>query len=386
MKSGKLLLSIFILSLFTMVSCSDKKSSSDKSVASKNEQKKTKKKEASLPVEATLLSRGRIQLTYNTITTLEAENEAFVVARTNGIIEKIIVEEGDHVKKGQILAQLDVEQLRLEAEQLNATLKKLENELHRQQQLFKRRLGSSDALDKARFEYESQQAQYNLSKLKIRYATIRSPINGVVSERLVKTGNLVSINDKLFKITDPESLAAILHLPEKELINIKKQQQVFLQVDAFDKEVMQGVVERVRPIIDTDTGTFKVTVKINNRHEKLKAGMFGRISIVFDTHDNALLLPQQAIITQDNRSHVFTVQKNEAIQTPIKTGYSQNGFVEVTSGLKDHDVVVVTGQQILKHKSKVEIVGDNAVAIKDFLKTHQTDIAKTSSKQQASLQ
>ena len=196
--------------------------------------------------------------------------------------------------------------------------------------------------------------------MKLKYATIRAPISGLISERLVKAGNLISNNDVLFKIVDPLSLKAVLYLPEKELSSISKGQQVFLKVDAFPEKVMRARVERIRPMIDADTGTFKVVASIDNEEGLLQKGMFGRVEIVFNTHKNALLLEQQSIITQDNRSHVFVVRDHKAIQTPIKTGFLHDGVYEVTQGLKDSDLVVSTGQQILKHDVKVEIVGDNA--------------------------
>lgn len=367
-----LISSILGLSVLT-TACSDQSSTddtqtqSDSASADKDDNKENKEdekvaekdKKPPVPVEVVSVTRGDIQQTYRTITTLEAENDAQVVARSTGLLQDILVEEGDLVRKGQLLAQLDVEQLSLEVAQLEATSNKLKKELNRQQALYNRKLGSSDALDRARFEYQSQQAQYKLSKLKLEYASIKAPIDGVVTERLVKTGNLIRENDMLFKIVDPNTLKAVLHLPEKEMKNVKKQQNVLLTVDALDNQVIIGSIERIRPAIDTDTGTFRVVAKLDNSDNQLKSGMFGKVEVVFDVHADSLLLEQQAVITQDNRSHVFVVKDNKAIQTPITTGFRHNGIVEVISGLNEDDKVVTTGQQILKHESEIEIVSDN---------------------------
>ena len=316
-----------------------------------------KKKKQAVPVEVESDSRGDIQQTYRTITTLEAENDAEVVARSTGVLEEIFVEEGDTVKKGQLLAQLDVEQLSLEVAQLSATSKKLKKELDRQKSMFKRKLTSSDALDRARFEYLAQDAQYKLSKLKLNYASIRAPINGMIIERHVKAGNLIKNNDPLFKIVDPASLVAVMFLPEKEMANIKKNQDILLSVDALNGSIITGNVDRIRPSIDITTGTFKVVAKLNNPDQLLQNGMFGKVEVVFDMHFNSLLLEQQAVITQDNRSHVFVVRDNKAMQTPVKIGFKHNNIVEITEGLLENDQVITTGQQILKHETKIEIVG-----------------------------
>jgi membrane fusion protein (multidrug efflux system) len=353
MFSGTLIAITLLLSTLLLSACSDMMSD-EQAKADKD-----KKEKAPIPVEVVSVTRADIQQTYRTITTLEAEEDAQVVARSTGLVESILVEEGDMVTKGQLLAQLDVEQLTLEVEQIEATLNKLKNELTRQKSLFSRKLGSSDAMDRARFEYQSQQAQFKLSKLKLNYASVKAPITGMITERMVKAGNLVRDNDPLFHIVDLSSLKAILHLPEKELSHVKKGQQVLLSVDALNGTVINGQIERIRPSIDTDTGTFKVVAKISNDSQFLKSGMFGKVEVVFDVHLDTLVMEQQTVITQDNRSHVFVVKDNKAIQTPVKLGFVHGGLVEIVSGLSADDLVIATGQQILKHQTKVLIVSDD---------------------------
>ena len=355
---AKSLFALILSSSILIAGCSgNDQAKSDNAKSKETAEQNEKDKKPAVPVEVASVIRGDIQQTYRTITTLEAEKDVQVVARSTGLLNELLVEEGDLVEKGQLLAQLDVEQLELEVAQLSATTKKLHKELERQESLFKRKLASSDALDRAKFEYQSQLAQYKLSKLRLDYASIKAPISGIVTERMVKQGNLIRDNDILFKIVDLSSLKAVLHLPEKELAKVKKHQAIILSVDALGDRVMTGEIERIRPMIDTETGTFRVIAKINNQDSFLKSGMFGRVEVVFDTREDSLLIEQQAVITQDNRSHVFVVKDNKAIQTPIETGFQQSGMVEVISGLSHQDQVITTGQQIIKHESVVEIVG-----------------------------
>lgn len=363
-----LLFILLLLSLTTvMVGCSDKPDddqtkSAQKDAKGKKGDKDKEEEKAPIPVEVVNVSRGDIQQTYRTITTLEAERDADVVARSTGIVEKILVEEGDMVEKGQLLAQLDVEQLTLELAQTEATLSKLKNELDRQKSLAKRKLGQNDQLDRAKYEYQSQQAQFELSKLRLRYASIKAPISGIVTERMIKPGNLIRDNDKLFKIVDLNSLIAVLHLPEKELGNVKKQQLVVLDIDAMQGRPVMGEIDRIRPAIDTETGTFRVIARLNNENLFLKSGMFGKVEVVFDEHQDSLILQQDAVITQDNRSHVFIVNDGLAKQTPIEVGFKHKGMVEVLNGLSETDQVIVTGQQILKHDTKVAVIGNDSSA------------------------
>lgn len=356
---SKLLVALLVSSSLIFSGCSDsgQNDSSAKDGESTEVAEKKKDEKPAVPVEVVSVSRGDIQQTYQTITTLEAEKDAEVVARSSGLVQEILVEEGDMVEKGQLMAQLDVEQLSLEVAQLSATSKKLKKELERQTSLYARKLGSSDTLDRAKFEYESQLAQYKLSKLKLNYASIKAPISGIVTERMVKQGNFINNNDKLFSIVDPSSLVAVLHLPEKELSNVRKNQQILLAMDALNNQVILGSIDRIRPLIDKSTGTFKVVAKLDNPDNRLQSGMFGKVEVVFDMHADSLLLEQQAVITQDNRSHVFVVRDEKAIQTPISIGFKHNGILEITDGLKENDQVITTGQQILKHDTRVEVIG-----------------------------
>jgi len=358
-RQNLLLALVISLSLITSA-CSDSGANDDGTKTEESADGKSKEgkdEKPPVPVEVVAVARGDIQQTYRTITTLEADQNAQVVARSTGLLQQIYVEEGDFVQQGQIMAQLDVELLSLEVAQLNATSRKLKKELERQQSLFKRRLASSDALDRAKFEYQAQAAQLKLSKLKLDYASIKAPISGMVTERLVTQGNLIRDNDLLFKVVDPSSLKAILYLPEKELSNIRLNQLVLLSVDAINNQLIRGSIERIRPSIDPTTGTFRVVAKLNNAELLLQTGMFGKVEVVFDVHPNTLLLEQQAVITQDNRSHVFVVKDEKAIQTPIKIGFRHNGVFEVIEGLNESDQVITTGQQILKHEAKVEVIG-----------------------------
>jgi len=382
---NKSLIALFISLSFLVTGCSSSDDKGDSAnteeTASAEDKKKAEKdKKPPVPVEVVAVARGDIQQTYRTITTLEAEKDVQVVARSTGLLQEILVEEGDMVEKGQLMAQLDVEQLSLEVAQLSATSSKLQKELKRQQSLFARQLGTSDALDRAKFEYQSQLAQYKLSKLRLDYASIKAPISGVITERLVKQGNLIRENDMLFKIVDLSSLKAILHLPEKELANVRKKQPILLNVSAFGDQIIVGEIERIRPTIDTQTGTFKVVAKLNNKDSFLKSGMFGKVEVVFDTHQNSLLIEQQAVITQDNRSHVFVVKDNKAIQTPVKIGFHHNGILEITEGLSENDQVITTGQQLIKHDAVVEIVGqEEAIVEKDKEASPTTKPSSTAS-------
>lgn len=309
-----------------------------------------------IPVEAHAVSRGDISAYYSNTATLEAEQEAIVVSKVRGIIEEIFVEEGDVITAGQVIAKIEDDQYRIEAERAKATLNRLENDFKRNKELFERNLISAETFQNAQFEYQSQKSVYELAELHFTQTTITSPISGVVSERFVKRGNMIGTDQQVFRVTDFDPLQAILHVPEHEMAKIRKGQTALLQVDARPNEIFEGHIERISPVVDAQTGTFKVTVYVNQTRDILRPGMFGRIKIVYDTRQNTRMIPKGAVITEDLSQSVYVIKDSLAFKKQIQTGYSNGLNIEVLNGLEDGEMVVTIGQGSLQDSTKVNII------------------------------
>ncbi len=202
---------------------------------------------AAIPVETASAIRGPISAYYATTTTLEAEEEAMVVAKVRGIVKELSFEEGDYVTAGEVMTTLEDEQLAIEATQAKATMDRLYNEYQRNKTLYERQLISVEQYENAKYEYETQKAVYDLAQLKIENTQIKAPISGIVSERLIKVGNMVNSDQEVFKITDFDPLLAVLHVPEHEMAKIKNNQPALIQVDAISNQTFDGRVLRIQP-------------------------------------------------------------------------------------------------------------------------------------------
>jgi len=314
------------------------------------------KKEIAIPVKTGEVFEGSITAFYPSTTSLESEQEASVVAKVGGIVEKYYVEEGDLVEVGQPLVQLETDRLKLELSRNKANLDKLKNDLNRTRAIYKKNLVSSESFEKLKFEFESKQAEYELAKLELTFATVTAPIGGVISKRYVKVGNMITINEPVYHITDFDPLHAIVYVPERELNKIALDQQVRVLVDARIGKLYQGFVKRISPIVDADSGTFKVTIEVSDPDNELKPGMFGRLQIIQAVHDKAMLIEKKAIITEDIVTSVFIVRDGRAFLQEVKTGFINNNQIEILSGLSLGDVIVTTGQNSLKDDSLIEIL------------------------------
>ena len=121
---------------------------------------------------------------------------------------------------------------------------------------------------------------------------------------------------------------------------------------------MPATVGLISPIIDTESGTFKVTLKVDNNAHALKPGMFAKVSLTLDVHDNAQIVPQKALLVTDTETSLFVIKDHKAKKVTVETGYEQDGFVEVLTPLNAEEPIVVVGQQGLKVDSLVKIIGE----------------------------
>ena len=309
-----------------------------------------------IPVEVATASRGDIYAVYSGTAPVEAFADAEVIAKVGGEVREILVEEGDRVESGQVLARLDGDRLRFEMQQAEANLRKLQRDYQRNLDLKDRSLISAGDFEKIQYEMEALQATFDLTRLELGYTEIRAPIDGVVSERFIKLGNTIDVNAPTFQVTSLEPLISYLHVPEREYRRIAAGQTATLRVDALAGNAFEGTVARISPVVDPATGTFKATIEVYDETRRLKPGMFARIDIVYDMHADALQIPRSAIVEEAGDTSVFVVDEETAHRRPVQTGYIEDGKVEILEGLTDDELFVLVGQTGLKEGSKVIVI------------------------------
>lgn len=312
--------------------------------------------ETVIPVETARVEAGSIDAIYTGTASIEAEEEAAVVARAGGVVTALYAEEGSFVEAGEPLAQLDDERLALELERAEVTLAKLSIDFDRHRELYEKQLIAPGEFETRKSEYDLQKQVRDLARLELEYTTVRAPISGVVSERLIKVGNMVQRNEPTFHITDFDPLLAVMHVPERELHRLDVGQRTTILVDALPDGRFDGFVKRISPTVDASTGTFKVTIEVRDRSGRLKPGMFGRVLVTYDTHENTLLVPKSSVIREDDEASVFIIRDSMAFRQPVVMGYENGRAIEVLSGLSEGDHVVITGQAGLQDSSRVESI------------------------------
>lgn len=322
----------------------------------KPEEAEDEAEQPAVPVAVTPVVRDRIAATYRGTATIQAHAEATVVAKVAGVAEQVTVEEGDPVEANAVLARLDAERLQLELDRARAQFNKLDNELKRTDEMYRQRLISREDHDRKRFEHAAAKADLALAELNLRESVIRAPIAGIVSARLIKPGNMVQLQQEVFRISDLSQLEADLHVPERDMRKLAVGQPARVAVDTWDDRGFSGQVLRINPVVNADTGTVKVTVALDNQDGLLRPGMFGRFQVEYDARSDTLLIPKDAVLIEDAAASVFVIEQAKAQRRSISLGYSDARFYEVREGLSEGDLVVTTGRASLKDGAAAEIV------------------------------
>ncbi|MDD8057866.1 MULTISPECIES: efflux RND transporter periplasmic adaptor subunit [Shewanella] len=326
--------------------------------ACSGEAEQTKEEEKfAIPVETALVETGNVSSFYSTTATLEAPEESHVMSRIAGIVELINVEEGDRVTKGQVLAVIDAKRQRYDFNRSEAEVQIIEQELNRLNKMTNKEFISQDALAKLEFNLQAAKAQRDLAELQVKESLITSPIDGVIAARHIKLGNMAKEFQELFYVVNQDQLHGILHLPEQQLASLRIGQHAsIIQQQSNHTAAIDAKVLRISPIVDAQSGTFKVTLAVPNQNAALKAGMFTRVELKYDTHQDVLTVPYNALINQDNTQALYVVKDAKAERREVSLGYRENNTVEIVSGVSAGEQIVIRGQQNLKDQSLVEII------------------------------
>lgn len=317
-----------------------------------------------VPVEVAKVARHAIAASYSGTAPLEARADSQVVAKTSGVALSVLAEEGQHVRAGQVLVRLDSARAQLQAAQSSAQMRKLEANYARSLQLSKQQLISANDIDQIKYDLENARASNRLANLELSYADVKAPISGVIAQRSIKAGNFVQINTPIFRIVDIDKLEATLNVPERELATLKPGLPVQLRVDALPGKAFRGTVDRVSPVVDAGSGTFRVICAFDNggvlQPGMLQSGMFGRLQIDYDQRADALAIPRNALLDDEAQPAVFTVRDGKAVRVPLVLGYVDGEWVEVRGGLKLGEPVVTAGKVALREGTPVLVIDHDA--------------------------
>lgn len=335
-----------------------------------------------VPVRVAPTVTGDFALYYKALGTVTALNTINVRSRVSGELVKIAFEEGQMVKAGDLLAEIDprpYQNALLQAEgtllQNQAQLKNAQVDLERYRGLYAEDSIAKQTLDTAAAlvgQYQgtvkTNQAAVNDAKLNLEFTRIRAPISGRVGLRQLDIGNLVAANDTtaLAVITQTQPISVVFTLPESNLDTVlaRYRSGAKLPVEAWDRGDVKlqasGVLQSLDNQIDTTTGTLKFKARYDNRDQSLFPNQFVNVRLLADTLKGVVLAPTAAIQFGTNGTFVYALDGDRKVTIKtLKIGPSDGSNTVVTEGLAAGERVVLEGTDRLKEGSEVEVVNDS---------------------------
>ncbi len=311
-------------------------------------------------VETTETALGDAIATFKSTAVLEADRQATVTTKSSGIILDIKAEEGDLVKAGDVMLILESDTQELSLNSAKANYEKSLNNLKRAELMLKKGLTNTEQVDNLRFETKSLKSSYDQAAMNLSFTQVKAPFDGMVAKRHVKIGNLIQNATAVFDVVDFDSLQAKISVPEHHWLLMKKDLPVSFDFDAVKNKVVKGHVERIAPTVDSASGTFQVTVAIENKDHILRPGLFAKAEVIYDQRKDVVVVAKDAIIREDDLAYVYELDGEDGVKrTTVTLGYEMLDTVELTTGILASQTVVTTGKNNLTPDSLVKVINYN---------------------------
>lgn len=358
-KRSKFLTVLFLgMSLIVFTGCGAQK----EAVATQLEE------EQAVLVDVAKVIKGDITSISKTNGKIAPDLEVSIVPKMAGKVAEVNFEVGDMVHKGDVIIHLESTELQAQLKQAQANLTMAQanynnalTNLERTKSLFEQGAASQQQLDAAQTMVDtgspaSAAAAVDLIKAQLANTVVKSPVTGIVSSRSIEVGEM-AVQMPVMTIVDIDQVKVETYVLENEVNKLKIGQKVDVVVSAMSKKPFVGTIDTISPAADAQSNTFPVTIKIPNAEHKLKPGMFAEINVPLEIRKGVLLLPKEALMESGDKKSVFVVQNNKAVETKITTGVEDGTKVEVLTGLKEGNQVVLTGQNKLQTNTLVIIAG-----------------------------
>lgn len=311
-----------------------------------------------IPVEIVAVSRGTVSRTSTIAGILEPVRTVGVNAQLAGVLLAIHAEEGTRVRQGQPLAELDTRELQAQERSAEASLRLAESNFQRSEKLFEQKIITAVEYDRDRAALESARATLDGLRTRLGYARVAAPISGVVTEKRVEAGDVVTNNFRMFAIADVSMLVTRVRVSELEVRSLSPGDTVPVSIDALGGETVTGRIRRIFPSADTATRLVPVEVALSgSAAQRLRPGYTVRATFALDERNDALLVPSRAVSGPMGSRAVYLVNEGKVARRSVTVGPDLDGRMEVLDGLAEHDTVIVSGTSMLREGAMARIVG-----------------------------
>lgn len=308
-----------------------------------------------IPVEVAAVELITVKEEVEALGTLAADESIVIAPEIAGRVVALGFKEGERVKAGQELVKLDTAILDAELKQAMADLGLARDTNERLKGLVARGSGTQVALDESTARLASSEARLQLGKAKLAQSTLVAPFSGVVGLRSVGVGDYVPVGKTLITLTNIDPIKIDFRVPEIYLARVKTGQPVQVRIDAAPDRAFTGQIFAIDPVVDVNGRAIRLRATVPNADLSLKPGLFARLSIVIDSRENAIVVPEMAVVPDGIGKMIYVAENGKARRVPVELGKRLPGKVEVIGGLKPGMQIVTAGQMRLRDGATIAV-------------------------------
>jgi membrane fusion protein (multidrug efflux system) len=308
-----------------------------------------------VPVEAVEVSVEAVSSEIRVVGSLRSNESVVIRPEVDGRISEILFEEGQRVAAGTPLIRLDAAIATAELDQAQAALALSQANHKRAVELFERKAASAANRDQTLAALRADQANLELARARLDKLTLKAPFDGILGLRKVSIGDYVTAGQDIVNLEDIEPLKVDFRIPERYLGSLAVGQPITVVADAFPGQSFAGEVYAIDPLLDENGRAVLMRARLPNEEGALRPGLFVSVALLVGGRENAVMIPEQALVPRGAAQLVFKVTDSKAVLTEVETGARRNAMVEVVKGLGPGDVVVTAGQIKLRDGSKVSV-------------------------------
>ncbi|MDC0357905.1 efflux RND transporter periplasmic adaptor subunit [Oligoflexia bacterium] len=307
-----------------------------------------------MPVAVKLPQQQRLVDSVSVVGTLVANESVDIKSEIDGKVEVIEFQEGQAVKADSLLVKIDHKKLTAEVAEAKANFDLAEADLSRSKMLLARKTISSQEYDQALSAFNVRKASLELMRDRLDDALVKAPFDGVLGARLISPGQYLSSGTMLTSLVSLDPIKVEFSVPERFISRLQNSQAVEVEVAALPGATFKGVVFFIAPQVNTETRTVLVKAVIDNQDHKLKPGMFANLNLTLEEKENAVVIPESALMLQGEQVRVFVVDHEDRAQIKeIVVGKYLDGVVEVLSGIAVDEKIITEGIQKIGPGMKV---------------------------------
>ncbi|MEM6989043.1 MAG: efflux RND transporter periplasmic adaptor subunit [Myxococcota bacterium] len=285
---------------------------------------------------------------------LEAEDSIAVVSEAAGRVTAVHAEEGDEVEAGGLLVALNAKHAKMAVREAQLRADQAKRKRTRADKIADHVSGE----EREQLSSDGQLAAHALeqAKLDLSRTRIRAPRRGEVTARKVTLGQYVRVGDELLDITDFSVLVARIHVPERDASALEPGRSVDLQLQADSEVKLVGTIRAIASVVDTASGTVKVTIEVRDPPESVRSGSFVTVSMLRDSVSAATWIPREAVIAHPRGAHVFVLSGEQVGRRPVELGVEDKGRLQIVSGVSPGEEVVLSGHGDLEDGAAVTVL------------------------------